>query len=90
MLRKYQDTSNFHAVLDLPSIDLRGDWPDARSYFDTSQLRSPYKRGFYQDNQLRGLGVTQEIVTQPSTNWFLLGGSFLVGYIVARKLFDKP
>jgi hypothetical protein len=91
MQRKYIDSSNFHAVLELPSIDLRGnDWPEARAYFDVSQLRAPYHRGFYQDNQLRGLGVTQVAVVSSAPalpKWLVLGGSFLLGYAVSRTMF---
>jgi hypothetical protein len=94
MHRKYIDSSNFHAILELPSVDLRGnDWPEARSYFDTSQLRSPYKHGFFQDNTLRGLGVTQTLVpatTSTVPSWLVIGGSFLLGFAVAKTMFRKP
>ena len=91
MIRKYIDSSNFRAVLEHPSLDLRGnEWPEARAYFDTSQVRSPYNHGFYQDNNLMGLGVTQIEVIKPALSlplWLVIGGPFLLGFAVAKTMF---
>lgn len=89
-MHKYIDPSNFRAVLETAAIDLRGnEWPEARAYYETSQVRSPYRGGFYQDNQLRGLGVTQTIVQPPTPVplWLVLGGSFFLGYVVGKTMF---
>jgi hypothetical protein len=88
-MRKYIDTSNFRAVLELPSIDLRGnDWPEARSYFDVSQLRAPYHRGFYQDNQLCGLGEVVAHDPSPAIpTWIVMLGAFGIGYAIATAVF---
>jgi hypothetical protein len=78
-------TDNFRAPLDA-FYSLQGNWPDARAYFDTSQVRSPYKHGFYQDNTLMGLGVIQTPVAPAIPTWALLLGSFTIGFMWAKSM----
>lgn len=83
-------TDNFRAPLDA-FYSLQGNWPEARSYFDTSQVRSPYKRGFYQNNTLMGLGVIQTPVTSSPAvpTWAIMAGSFALGFVWARTMAKK-
>lgn len=86
MKRKYVDPALFHSILKTTALDLRGgDWPDARAYYDTSQVRSPYRGGFFQDNQLMGLGTVNSVLS--GQQWLLAGGAALLGYFIARKVY---
>jgi hypothetical protein len=40
----------------VPFQGLGASWPAGRSYWDVSQFRAPYNQGYYQNNDLRGLG----------------------------------
>lgn len=33
-------------------------WPKGRTYWETALFRAPYRKGYYQDNSLFGLGAT--------------------------------
>lgn len=78
-------TDNFRAPLDA-FYSLQGTWPEARSYFDTSQLRSPYKHGFFQDNSLLGIGVIQQPAPKPIPTWAVMLGSFTLGFVWAKSM----
>jgi hypothetical protein len=38
-------------------------WPRGRSYWETALFRAPYRKGYYQDNSLFGLGATAATVS---------------------------
>jgi hypothetical protein len=76
-MRQYIDTARYHAVLKPYSFQ-GTEWPQDRAYFDTSQVRAPYKRGFYQDNTLQGEAST----TIPT--WMLVIGGFVGGFFLAK------
>jgi hypothetical protein len=37
-----------------------GEWPQGRSYWSTANFRAPYDHGYFQDNNLMGLGSVKE------------------------------
>ena len=62
MRRAYVDVSHFRSPYDSPTLSLSGlgalprRWPVGRSYVDVAHFRAPYDQGYFQDNQLFGLG----------------------------------
>lgn len=36
-------------------------WPKGRSYWSTANFRAPYDQGYFQDNDLMGLGSMQDV-----------------------------
>lgn len=73
MRRLYVSTADFRAPFDpVPFQGLGQDpygdprwhypaqprrWPRGRSYWETAYFRAPYRKGYYQDNSLFGLGA---------------------------------
>jgi hypothetical protein len=63
MRRAYVDVSHFRSPYDSPTLSLSGfgalprRWPVGRSYVDVAHFRAPYDQGYFQDNQLFGLGA---------------------------------
>lgn len=63
MRRVYADVSDFRAPYDSPTLTLTGlgdptRWPNGRRYYDISNFRAPYDEGYFQNNQLFGLGAS--------------------------------
>jgi len=59
MRRIYTDTSNFRAPYDdvhFAGLGAAGKWPTGRTVYDISNYRTPYDEGYFQDNQLWGVG----------------------------------
>jgi len=62
MRRAYVDVSHFRSPYDSPTLSLSGlgalprSWPAGRSYVDVAHFRAPYDQGYFQNNQLFGLG----------------------------------
>ena len=90
MKRMYVSTADFRAPFDPVPFqglgqDPAGDprwhqpapprhWPPKRTYWETAYFRAPYRKGYYQDNSLFGLGDTnttiravQDALKVPST-----------------------
>lgn len=65
MRRAYVDVSHFRSPYDSPTLSLSGlgslpsHWKAGRSYVDIAHFRAPYDQGYFQDNQLFGLGENQ-------------------------------
>lgn len=63
MRRAYVDVSHFRSPYDSPTLSLTGlgglprRWPVGRSYVDVAHFRAPYDQGYFQNNQLFGLGA---------------------------------
>jgi len=63
MRRAYVDVSHFRSPYDSPTLSLSGlgalprRWQIGRSYVDVAHFRAPYDQGYFQDNQLFGLGA---------------------------------
>lgn len=63
MRRAYVDVSHFRSPYDSPTLSLSGlgalhrNWPVGRSYVDVAHFRAPYDQGYFQDNDLFGLGA---------------------------------
>ncbi len=62
-MHRYIDVSDFRAPYDSPQLDMAGigEYPNAHKYFDVSRYLQPYKRGYFQDNTLLGLGAGVEL-----------------------------
>jgi len=62
MRRAYVDVSHFRSPFDSPTLSLTGlgslstRWKPGRSYVDVAHFRAPYDQGYFQNNQLFGLG----------------------------------
>lgn len=64
MRRAYVDVSHFLSPFDSPTLSLSGlgsaevwsNWPAGRRYVDVAHFRAPYDQGYFQNNQLFGLG----------------------------------
>lgn len=105
MRRAYVDVSDFRAPYDSPTLQLTGlgaavipsNWPVGRSYVDVSRFRAPYQDGYFQNNQLFGLGSTVETVETPAPAscplGFLAGlgvGSMVgLGFILVKRALDR-
>jgi hypothetical protein len=75
MRRVYVDPSDFRAPFDAPGLMLSGlgeslvqNWKPGRQYLNISNFRAPYDNGYFQNNQLFGLGeflasVKQEVAS---------------------------
>ena len=79
MKRLYVSTADFRAPFDPVQFqglgqDPEGDprwhrpapprrWPPGRSYWETALFRAPYRKGYYQDNSLFGLGATPATIS---------------------------
>ena len=64
MRRVYVDPSDFRAPFDAAGLMLSGlgealvkDWKPGRQYLNISNFRAPYDNGYFQNNQLFGLGA---------------------------------
>lgn len=63
MRRAYVDVSHFRSPYDSPTLSLTGlgdlprRWPAGRSYVDVAHFRAPYDQGYFQNNQLFGIGA---------------------------------
>jgi hypothetical protein len=64
MRRVYVDPSDFRAPFDAAGLMLSGlgealvkNWKPGRQYLNISNFRAPYDNGYFQNNQLFGLGA---------------------------------
>lgn len=95
MNQQYVSVANFNAPFNgAHYLQGLGSWPAGRSYFSTANFRAPYDHGYFQDNNLMGLGSLKEDVTvvfrQIPTWAYLVGGvglSYLAykGYNYKKK-----
>lgn len=64
--RVYADVSDFRAPFSSPTLTLTGlgtlgtTSPSRHQYIDISQYRQPYRQGYFQNNQLFGLGAPED------------------------------
>lgn len=88
MRRAYIDVSHFRSPYDAPGLTLTGlgaaaipgNWPGGRSYYDVSRFRAPYQDGYFQSNDLFGLGEDVPIVPAPPPAPDMLGSTLsLIG-----------
>jgi len=57
-------------------------WPKGRSYWGIQHFRAPYRAGYFQDNNLMGLGGTGDVFTvlRQIPTWAYAGaGAVLLG-----------
>jgi hypothetical protein len=66
MARSYIDVSHFHAPFQ--GQVLQGLGGVQRSYWETGWFRAPYHQGYFQDNTLMGLGVSDQATAASLTN----------------------
>ena len=105
MRRAYVDVSAFRSPYSSPNLQLTGlgaavipsMWPAGRAYYDVSRFRAPYQDGYFQNNQLFGLGTTVEVGPAPASpdsmsTGMMLGLGVAVGAglgVVASLLMKK-
>lgn len=61
-----------------PGVSGLGKWPTGRSYWSTANFRAPYDEGYFQDNDLMGLGSIEDVkvVLRQIPTWaYLLAGA---------------
>jgi len=74
MRRAYVDVSHFRSPYDSPVLTLTGlgallspkSWPVGRRYVDVAHFRAPYDQGYFQDNDLFGLGADAPAAPPPA------------------------
>jgi hypothetical protein len=67
-----------------------GAWPKGRSYWSTANFRAPYDQGYFQDNNLMGLGSMEDVkvVLRQVPTWaYLVAGG--AASFVAWKAYQK-
>lgn len=101
--RHYVDVSHFRSPYDSPTLSLSGlgamlgaaiprSWPVGRSYVDVAHFRAPYDQGYFQDNNLFGLGAESEpppapvVVERPTVMQAAVGLLTLSGVMFAAGL----
>ena len=94
MRRAYVDVSHFRSPYDSPMLSLTGlgaaswsNWPVGRSYVDVAHFRAPYDQGYFQNNQLFGLGEGEAVGLLGST-LALIGVGVVVGAAGAFIVFQ--
>jgi hypothetical protein len=65
-MRSYIDVSHFHAPF--TGQVLQGLGAAERQYWEMAWFRAPYHQGYYQDNTLMGLGVSDQATAQSLAN----------------------
>lgn len=93
--RLYVSTAHFNAPFEgayylsgLGAAEPPAPWPTGRSYWGIQHFRAPYRTGYFQDNNLMGLGGDAQTVLRQIPTWAYVGlGAILVG--IAYKKYKQ-
>jgi hypothetical protein len=86
--RQYISTADFNAPFDgAHYLSGLGAWPTGRSYWSTANFRAPYDHGYFQDNNLMGLGSVKEdmqVVLRQIPTWAYAVGGLGLTYLAYK------
>ena len=93
MRRQYISVADFNAPYDGAQY-LQGlgaapsPWPKGRSYWSVANFRAPYDEGYFQDNNLMGLGGIKEDLTvllRQIPTWAFAVGGVGLSYVAYKR-----
>lgn len=91
--RHYISVADFNAPFDgAHYLQGLGDWPKGRSYWSTANFRAPYANGYFQDNNLMGLGSFKEdisVVFRQVPTWAYIVGGLGLSYLAYKGYTNK-